>query len=192
MTDADKNKLAKPREDKIVRGSVKTKGEGALHKFADVFLAEDIENVKSYITMDVLIPAAKKLILDIITGGAEMLLNGRIGHGKTGTNASYVSYRDYPKYESDRYSSGPKMARTGYGFNDVIFETRGDAEAVLMRMEESIRKYGFVSVLDLYDLAGLPTTPSDNNYGWLSLRNARIQRVRDGYMLELPKALPRD
>ena len=50
--------------------------------------------------------------------------------------------------------------------------------------------YGTVSVADLYDLVGISGNYTDNKYGWTNIRNAEPIRVRDGYMLKLPKALP--
>ena len=49
-----------------------------------------------------------------------------------------------------------------------------------------------VSVADLYDLVGISGNYTDNKYGWTNLRNSDVQRVRDGYLLKLPKALPFD
>ena len=80
--------------------------------------------------------------------------------------------------------------RTGYNYDDIILETRGEAEEVLERMEELIETYGIVSVADLYDLVGITGNYTDNKYGWTNIRNAEPVRVRDGYMLKLPKALP--
>ena len=64
---------------------------------------------------------------------------------------------------------------------------RAEAEEVLDRMSEIIDTYGAVSVADLYDLVDVSGTYTDNNYGWDNLRNAEAVRVRDGYILKLPK-----
>lgn len=200
MNDADYNKPLvrsssvdeKKRAEKVVKGSVKTKPKGAAHKFADVFLAEDVSNVKSFIFMDVMIPAAKKLIMDIVTNGLGMLLGGGGERRSSSTNASYVSYRDYSSHKDESRFGSSERGRIGYSYNDIIFETRTDAEEVLLRLEESLDRYHIVTVLDLYDFAGLPSTHTDKKYGWVSLRNADICRVQGGYMLRLPKARPID
>lgn len=59
-------------------------------------------------------------------------------------------------------------------------------------MQDLIDTYGMVSVADLYDLVGINGSYTDNKYGWTHLRSADVQRVRDGYLLKLPKALPFD
>ena len=74
--------------------------------------------------------------------------------------------------------------------NDIIIENRGEAEDVLSRMDELIDQYGLVSVADLYDLVGINGNYTDNKYGWFNIRTASVVRVRDGYMIKLPKAVP--
>ena len=71
-----------------------------------------------------------------------------------------------------------------------MLESRGEAEEVITRMDELIETYGVVSVADLYDLVGKTCEYTDNKYGWTNVRNAEPIRVRDGWMLRLPKALP--
>ena len=141
---------------KVVTGEVKTKKKNEAQKFADTFISEDIANVKSYILMDVLVPALKKAISDVVTNGIDMILYGEPGRTKKSTTASKVSYRSYYDRTSDRddYISS---RRRGFEYEDIILETRGEAEEVLMRMDELIDTYGIVSVGDLYDLVGIGT-----------------------------------
>ena len=57
-------------------------------------------------------------------------------------------------------------------------------------MEELISMYGLVSVADLYELVGITGSYTDNKYGWYDIRSASVVRVRDGYLLKFPKAIP--
>jgi hypothetical protein len=59
-------------------------------------------------------------------------------------------------------------------------------------MDDIIERYRMVSVADLFDLVGESCSFTDQKYGWTNLRNAEVVRVRDGYMIKLPKALPFD
>ena len=79
-----------------------------------------------------------------------------------------------------------------YSYDDIILSTRGEAEDVLSRMDELIETYGLVRVADLYDLVGITGNYTDNKYGWMNIRNAEIIRVRDGYMIKMPRAVPID
>ena len=178
---------------KVVQGTAKIKKKGKSSKFAEMFIAEDVSNVKSYIVSDVLIPAAKKLFVDAIKDAVDMLVFGRTDRGKrsSGFRADYVSYNRYSDRRYDDRLSNDTRPRTEYSYDDVILETRGEAEEVLDAMNDVIETYGMVSVMDLYDLVGISGQYTDNNYGWKNLRNAEPIRTRDGeYMLKLPKAIP--
>lgn len=182
--------------EKVISGTAKSKKKSEIRKFTDVFVSEDIESVKSYIFMDVLVPAVKKAISDIVTNGIDMLLYGEAGRNKSTSNstASRVSYRSY--YDSqngNRRDSRPvSRPRIGYDYDDVIVDNRGEAEEVMTRMDELMETYGLVSVADFYDLVGITGNYTDNKYGWTDIRNASIVRTRDGYMIKMPKALPLD
>ena len=171
----------------------KTKKKSEVKKFADVFIAEDITSVKDYIVNDVLIPAAKKAISDIITNGIDMILYGEAkGRDRRRDGGSRVSYTKYYERDRDREYDRGRTRRSVYDYDDIILDTRGEAEDVLNRMDDLIDAYGMVSVADLYDLVGVSGNYTDNKYGWTNLRNAEVRRTRDGYLLKLPKALPFD
>ena len=179
----------KKKIEKVVSGTVKTRKKNELHKLADIFISEDVSNVKSYIVMDVLVPSIKKAISDIVRNGIDMILYGGRGGGGNST-VSKISYRNYSKDYDNRGSYDSNKSRNGYSFDDVVLETRGEAEEVLLRMDEIIKEYGTVSVADLYDLIGKTGSYTNYKYGWTNIRNAEPVRVRDGYLLKLPKALP--
>lgn len=182
---------------KVVKGKVRTKKKSEVRRFADVFISEDIQNVKSYVIGEVLIPAAKKALSDIVTNGIDMILYGEAGVSKRrNSSSSRVSYQSYydredrrDRRDRERYST---RSRAGYNFDDIIFDSRGEAENVLCAMEDEIDNYGIVSVADLYELVGVSGNYTDNKYGWTDLRTASVARTRDGYMLKLPRALPID
>lgn len=177
------------RAEKIVRGKVKTK-KNDIRKLTDIFISEDVVNVKSYILMDVLVPSIKKAIYDIVVNSLDMSLFGGRSGSKRST-ADRVSYRDYgASSRRDDRNYGANRTASGYSYDDIVLETRGEAEAVLSRMDELMDEYQIVRVADLYDLVGITGEYTDNNYGWTNIRNASIERVRDGYKIKMPRALP--
>lgn len=176
--------------EKVVSGSVKPKKKSDIQKLTDVFVSEDVANVKSYILMDVLVPAIKKAISDIVTNGIDMILYGETGRTKKNSPASKVSYRSYYERERDRRDDRPRP-RSGYDCDEYIIESRGEAEDVLSRMDDMIATYGVVSAADFYDLLGVSCDYTANNYGWTNIRNAQVARARDGgYVIKLPRAMP--
>lgn len=77
-----KESIPEKHVEKVISGTVKPKKKSEMQKFADVFISEDVNNVKSYIVMDVLVPAIKKAISDIVTNGIDMILYGEAGKSK--------------------------------------------------------------------------------------------------------------
>ena len=185
-----KAEASEKKVEKVINGSVKTRKKSEIQKFANVFIQEDAQKVKSYILMDVLVPAVKKAISDVVTNGVDMILYGETGKTKKSGTASKVSYRSYYDKRDDRRDYSSNRTRTGYDYDDVVLDNRGEAEEVLSRMDELIATYGLVSVADFYDLVGIPGSYTDNKYGWTDIRNASVVRVRDGYTIKLPRALP--
>lgn len=184
------------RVQKVVKTPVKTKT-NEVRKFADIFISEDITNVKNYIFMDVLVPAIKKAIYDIVTNGIDMFLYGGSGKNKSSASGTKVSYRSYYDQKNPNSSSGYRSSEStkshnGFEYDDIIFNNRGEAEAVKQQMQGAIGRYGFVTVADLYDMVDLPAPYTSQKYGWMDVSGAEAVRVRDGYMLKLPRAVPID
>ena len=172
--------------DKVVNGTVKTKKKSKISKFFGNIVSDDATSIKSYIVSDVVIPSVKKAITETI----DMILYG--DSRKSRTNASKISYKSYydRSYSEPRSYSQLPPVKTGYSFDDIVLESRGDAEQVLSQMNDLIDTYGVASVADLFDLVGISGNYTDNKYGWTNLRNAEVKRSRDGYVLDMPKALP--
>lgn len=174
----------------VVSGGAKTRKKSEAKKLANTFISEDAGNVKNYILGDVLIPAIKKALCDIVTDGIEIILYGNTDHSRSAFNHSKTStYRyDRPGERRDYTAS----ARRGFDYDEVIVPSRGEAQRVLNRMSEIIYKYRFVSVFDLYELAGLDAPYTYDKYGWGDISNARVLSVRDGYLIKLPQPIPVD
>lgn len=192
----EEENLGKKKVDKVVSGSVKTKKKSSLSKFADTFIEEDKDTVVGYLLSEVLIPSFKKMVSDTIKTGIDKMLYGDAEVSRSNSPASKISYSKYynDKSSYSRNSSTAPVSnrRDTYEYNNIVLETRGDAEAVLMGMDDIIAKYEIVSVADLYDLVGIAGSYTDYKYGWTDIRSARIERVRDGYVIRMPKALPLD
>lgn len=171
---------------KVVTGNVKTKKRGEMRKFADVILAEDVGEVKRRAVEDVLIPSIKNALLDLIVETATMLFKGESARGRKRAG-DYVSYRSYS--DRDRRESREPRAKTRFDFEDLIFESRGEAELVREQMGDMIEQYGMVTVSDMYDMADLTAPYTGNRYGWTSIRSAEVVRTRDGYIIKLPRAM---
>lgn len=174
---------------KRVSKPAKTKKKGELRKIAEEFIVDDVKNIKTYVITDVLIPTIKDTIWDILTNTLDMFLfNGTKDHRKRGKSSPKISYRDYYDSKNDRGRN--YEIRDRFDYDDLEFDSRGEADAVLTGMLETIDQYGVVSVADMYDMADVTAPYTGNRYGWTSLRNAEVVRVRNAYIIKLPKAKP--
>lgn len=175
---------------KVIKGTAKTRKKSELAKLGDVFISEDVSSVKSYVLMDILVPAIKKAISDIVTNGIDMILYGESGRReKRSGSSNYVSYRDYSKRDRDEGRRSDDR-RNSLGYDNIILDSRGEAEMVLEQMVDMIDQYDEVSVADLYDMVDLTAPYTANKYGWTNLRDASVVRTRDGYAFKLPRAKP--
>lgn len=182
-----KAKAEQKKVQKVVSGPVTTRKKTGLKKFIGSFVTEDAPKIKEFILIDVIVPSIKRAISDTI----DMALYGESRSRKSSTSGSRVSYRDY--YNRRDRDERPRASRSAFDYEDPLFNNRGDAEMVLSQMEDIIERYGFAKIADLYDLAGITITNyCANNYGWTDLHSARVVRESDGYIIELPKAMPID
>ena len=186
-----KEQAQEKRAEKVVTGKVIAKKKSGLSKIADEFISEDAKNIKSYVVGEVLIPSAKKIISEVVTNVVDMILYGGSRSGTRRSTADRVSYTSYSSRDNRAYRD-TRSYTSGYSYDDITLSTRAEAEDVLLRMDEIMEQYGLVRVLDFYDLVGVTGNYTDNKYGWLNIRSAEIVRVRDGYKIKLPRAVPID
>lgn len=195
----------RPKVEKVVKGVVKKQKPSLGKRMAETLALDDTKNVKNYIVHDVLIPAAKSMICDIVGWGgfAEMILfsGGRHNRGPSSSirrdsGVSRVNYgsisRDPYRNSRDQQKESVVRTRGRFDFDDLIIPTRGEAEEVLSKLFDLTVEYGQATVADLYDACDLPTEFTDNKWGWTDLRGVEPRRVREGYILTLPKPIPLD
>lgn len=177
----------------VVSETPKPKKKTLWDKVKEQFINEDRNSIGEYLILDVIVPAIKKTLQETVNNGVDMLLYGESSNRRSSNlPANRVSYRNYyDNRANDRYSA-PRPSQ-GYGFDEVVFGSRGDAEAVKYRMQEIIDQYQVVRVADYLELSDRPSNYTDNNYGWTSMDDVRIIRDRSGgYYLDLPRPMSLD
>ena len=187
-SNSHKSKVSKNK--KIVKGRVRKQKKTFIKQVVETFVGEEVDSVGNYILHDVVIPAVKNTLSDAIQGGIEMLLFGERGNnnrrGGSGHGKPNISYTNYskPNRRPSRVGSGRAKPTT-----DIILDSRADAQEVLNSLVDIIDEYEVATVADLNDLLGVSGKYTDNDYGWDNLNSARISRVRDGYLLDMPRAI---
>ena len=177
--------IPKKKVEKVVTGTVKIRKKSLFSKIWHSMVQGDMNSIARYIYEDVLIPTFKKSVQDSV----DILLYGEGGKSKRGPS-SRISYNSI--YDDRRSSKREPRFSPGYDFDEIILETRGEAEEILAKLDEIIDAYGVATVLDFYDMLELTGRHTDNKYGWTDLKSAKVDRVRGGFVIRFPRALPID
>lgn len=174
--------------EKSVNAKVRVKKKSAIKRALSSFIGEDVVDVRGYLIHEVLIPAGKDLIFDIVeslTGHRGSRRRNILNRGQDRRGNSRVSYdRSYTG------SGSPKRDRRGSReIDDIYLDDRGAGEEVIDYMTDLIVDYKCASVADLYGFLGISSTHADEKYGWYDFRDAKVRRTRDDeYLLLLPRA----
>ncbi len=196
-------KEEKPKLEKVVAGEVLRRKKPLGKRIAETFGATDMKSVGGFVLIDVLVPAAKDMVADAISQGIERMLFGEARSlsrrpNKQYHNSGYVSYNRYSPSSANRESppfrgSGiSRRSRATHNFDEIILETRAEAEEVIERLFDLIERYQSATVADLYELVGIQGSYTDDKWGWIDIRGAGITRIRNGYLLDLPRPEPLD
>lgn len=185
----------KPAE-KVVSGTA-SKQKKSLGKQVKEAMVGDVEEVRSYLLWDVLVPAVKDTMVDLIKAFAEGIFhsngsrqrsNGYIQRQGPTSYVSYSSYSNgYSRPQQQRPMRGSYNPRSAYDFSGIVYDSRADAENVLNALAERTMVYGMASVADLYELSGISSSYTDTDWGWAEVSGASVERVRDGYVINLRK-----
>lgn len=181
----------KEKQIKPVVQSASLKKKSLLDKFVETFISDEADSAKDYVIHEVIVPAIKDTIVDAIENAVEIIFDtGKSSRRKkSSSTVSYVSYNDYSKPKERR--TDYTRARAGFAFDNVEFDTQEDAKEVLHSMQDIIDSYDSVSVLDYYELSGMPSPGSSAcNYGWYDITGAQVVRVgRRKFVIKLPKCI---
>jgi hypothetical protein len=165
-------------------------------KFKDIFFGGDAKSAGRYVVYSVLIPAAKDMIVEAGSEGIQKLVRGDSYRRRSSPYASPRGYFSYDKVPTrhDTREEPPRLlssrARSRHDFDEIVLQSRAEAEEVIERMFDIVGRYDTATVADLYDLVGVRSSHVDHKWGWSDMRGAGVVRVRDGYLLELPDVQP--
>lgn len=155
-------------------------------------VTEDVRTVGSDVMSDVILPAIKDLVFDIVSESFSRVLFGRSRTPSRSRSTGYTSYQQSysgsTPYSSARQPATVRAYRPAW--EPVVVATRQEASLVLQSMAEIRDEYGSVSVADLYGLIGITPEYTDENRGWTNpgvFEGVHIRRTSGGYLLNLPE-----
>lgn len=164
-------------------------------QFKETFIAGDARTAVRYAMFEVLLPAARDMIVEGMHQGMEKLIFGDSRRrGSTTPYSGPTGHVSYNRYSGSRLA-GPqraisRTARARHDFDEIVLDQRAEAEEVIDRLFDLVRQYDSATVADLYELVGLSATHTDHKWGWTDLMGAGVSRIRGGYLLDLPEPEP--
>lgn len=201
--------------DPVVTGEVKTKKRRRPgRKIKEVMIATDLPSLTEFVIYDIVVPQAKALFVDMVTGSANRAMWGLGSRWRSGGAVippqmpGQASRFSMPYNQPvNRQRTGPPMPphmggqqappvqeRRGRSsqVEDFILSSKAEAMTVLERMGDCLREDGVVTVAQLKQLCGQPWEFTDDNWGWMSLPGTNIIMTNLGYAIQLPppQALP--
>jgi hypothetical protein len=189
----------------VVTNNVEKRKKSLFKRFTEIFIGGDSKSVVQYVFSEVLIPQAKDMITEAASSGFERLIYGESrpprrgpGRSNTGYSSGPTNYTRYavrgnnPIGRAAGDDRRPVHLGRSQTIDDILLATRVEAETVLDRLYDLLKEYESASVADLYSLVGLTSSYVDQKWGWIDLHGSQVRRVRDGYILELPKTVSLD
>lgn len=167
---------------------------------AEALVGDGTNSVGGYILHEVLLPAAKTTIQEMVTGGIEMILYGESGgrskRGGRDRERSTINYSRFSSRDRDddrRERRRPVVSRDKFDLNEIFFRDHSDAEDVLEELCDRLDEYKEVSVADYFELANIDgVTHAHYKWGWDALKKAFITHTRHGWQIVLPDPEPLD
>jgi len=187
--------------EQITTGEVRRKKPPLRKQFRDTFISGSIRGSIQFAVLDVILPMVKDMVVEAGAQGLEKLFFGegrRHRGGSTPPPSGPYGHVNYTRYSSPsaRMPSAQRAmsrrARAGHDFDEIVLDTRNEADEVIDRLYDLVGTYDTASVADLYELLGLSSSHTDHKWGWADLHGAGVQRIRDGYLLDLPDPIPLD
>lgn len=192
----EKQRQPEKKVERVAQGEVLRRKKPLGKRMKETFFGGDGRGVWEFITGDVLIPSLKDLIADVVTQGIERMIfeDGR-SHSRRGRRdpRGHTRYDRYSRRDRDEPRQMSRRGRASHDFDEIILDSRVEAEEVIDHLYELVNQFEQASVADLYELIGVSGNYTDQKWGWEDLRGAGVTRLPSGgYLLDLPRPDPLD
>lgn len=194
------NERAEKKVERVATGRVIQRKKPLRKKLLDAFRPEDGSGFIEHTVLEILVPGFKDALADAATGAIDNALGTRSSRGRS-RRGGYTSYNRMSKSRSrdrrdrdddDDRRGRRRESRGSVDFTEIIMDSRVEAEEIVDQLFEIVSMYDVVSRRDLLSLAGEPHNHVDEDWGWTDLRGARVHKVREGYLIDLPRVEPLD
>jgi len=181
-------------QEKVVTGTVIVKDKTLGSRFKNVFFGGDLNTSAKYVAAEVLLPALRNLALDMLQKGGERLIFGDTAPRRRSIPTTYSSRVQYnnpavvrrTQYLPDQPAERWVATTNKKSIDDIVVALKEDADVVVERVSDIVDQYEVVSVADVYEMLGLPSSHIDNKWGWTQLPHIELRQVREGWRLSFP------
>ena len=165
---------------------------------------QDLKDIKDSLLTEYIKPRMKDIAygifesaLNTVDNSIQMMIYENVRPGYHSNTVRQPAQTPYNKISTQVRTYPPTTVSSSYNYNEIIYSSYGEADAVLTGMKEWIRDYGAVPISIYYDFSkyqGSQRSYTDNDYGWTDLSNViQPKKIPEGFILELgrAKALPK-
>jgi len=179
----------------VIQGA-KISDRGSRQRFFGFLLAESPRELGLKIGREVMVPRMKAgleaslnaFLSGMLWGGGPRPFDGVVSGTVLRANPSGTNYNAISSGTPLQQAQAQVTTQRSTGvYKNVLCGTQQEAEFLLANLTATFNDYNVVCIADLYEMAGIKPSPSDNAYGWLDIDAARIVKTRDGYELEMPR-----
>ena len=165
-----------------------------LQRIRAAIFVSNPKDIKNALIEDVLIPSIRDTFADICYSIVDVAIygrgagrRGRRGSRSTRSNTSGSTVVDYNKESTKNRKNRATRGSSGYDFDNVIYESREEADEVFNDMVDTLNEYGEVTVYYFYERSGITAEFTDQDWGWKSLEGTGYVFTSEGISLDLPR-----
>lgn len=189
--------------EKVIVGEVTSRPKTLGKRLKDALIGGDSKSALQYVFAEVVVPQVKEMLAEAGTQAFERFIFGdsRSGYRRPSNRSPVGTHTNY----SSRYTvrgnrpigttsrqEQPIVLRKSHQLDQLVFETRADAQAVLEQMYDFLEEYQLVSVADLMTMIDKTSAHTDQKWGWESLQGSEVRTTRGEHLLILPEPVPLD
>lgn len=180
----------------IISSEVKRVKANPAKKFADLFIAEDVNTAKGYVLTNFVIPGIKNGILELLRTMFYGKGGGSSSYSSFGSNVTRINYWKGPNSNVSNIKANSYVGMRDY--DHIMVRSMLKANDIIDHLSDVMERYKMVTIANLYEAASdektkIPIEATDYKYGWISMRGFDIiPKGDDWYMIKTPRPVPLD
>ena len=162
-------------------------------RLIDCFYTPSDKSLPEYIVQDLIIPNVNRAIGTVLHGIVTKIFGVGTGSGPIyrpmndwwggSRGESYVEY----SARTAQTRQKPQQPTVSTDLESYALRSREDAERVLEGLDAYLETYDNVPVSAFFELIGITSPYTYNDYGWVNLAEAKVVTTENGYAIRFPR-----